>query len=79
MRITGVNVNMISLGGLALSAGMNVDGSVVVDGKHFRHFGEARAKAADGEERPRVRHAVDEVRSAAASPRRSPRSSSSCR
>ena len=41
MRITGVNVNMISLGGLALSAGMNVDGSVVVMENIFRHFGKA--------------------------------------
>ena len=30
MRISGMNLNLISLGGLALSAGMNVDASVVV-------------------------------------------------
>ncbi len=38
MRITGINLNLISLGGLALSAGMNVDGSVVVMENIFRHF-----------------------------------------
>ncbi len=38
MRLTGMNLNMISLGGLALSAGMNVDASVVVLENIFRHF-----------------------------------------
>ena len=38
MKITGMNINMISLGGLALSAGMNVDASVVVMENIFRHF-----------------------------------------
>jgi hydrophobic/amphiphilic exporter-1 (mainly G- bacteria), HAE1 family len=38
MRITGMNLNLISLGGLALSAGMNVDASVVVLENIFRHF-----------------------------------------
>lgn len=38
MRITGININLISLGGLALSAGMNVDASVVVMENIFRHF-----------------------------------------
>lgn len=38
MKITGMNLNLISLGGLALSAGMNVDASVVVMENIFRHF-----------------------------------------
>jgi len=38
MRLTGMNLNLISLGGLALSAGMNVDASVVVMENIFRHF-----------------------------------------
>ena len=38
MKLTGMNINMISLGGLALSAGMNVDASVVVMENIFRHF-----------------------------------------
>lgn len=38
MRIVGMNMNLISLGGLALSAGMNVDASVVVMENIFRHF-----------------------------------------
>jgi hydrophobic/amphiphilic exporter-1 (mainly G- bacteria), HAE1 family len=38
MRLTGMNLNMISLGGLALSAGMNVDASVVVLENIVRHF-----------------------------------------
>ncbi|MGE4130260.1 MAG: efflux RND transporter permease subunit [Bdellovibrionales bacterium] len=38
MRMNGININLISLGGLALSAGMNVDASVVVMENIFRHF-----------------------------------------
>jgi hydrophobic/amphiphilic exporter-1 (mainly G- bacteria), HAE1 family len=38
MRMSGMNLNLISLGGLALSAGMNVDASVVVMENIFRHF-----------------------------------------
>lgn len=38
MKLSGMNLNMISLGGLALSAGMNVDASVVVLENIFRHF-----------------------------------------
>ena len=38
MRFSGMNLNLISLGGLALSAGMNVDASVVVMENIFRHF-----------------------------------------
>jgi HAE1 family hydrophobic/amphiphilic exporter-1 len=38
MRLTGMNLNLISLGGLALSAGMNVDASVVVLENIVRHL-----------------------------------------
>lgn len=38
MRFAGMNLNLISLGGLALAAGMNVDASVVVMENIFRHF-----------------------------------------
>lgn len=38
MKMTNMNINLISLGGLALSAGMNVDASVVVMENIFRHF-----------------------------------------
>ena len=38
MKYFGMNLNLISLGGLALSAGMNVDASVVVLENIFRHF-----------------------------------------
>jgi HAE1 family hydrophobic/amphiphilic exporter-1 len=37
MYATGMNLNLISLGGLALAAGMNVDASVVVLENIFRH------------------------------------------
>lgn len=40
MRISGMSVNLISLGGLALSAGMNVDASVVVMENIFRRLEE---------------------------------------
>jgi HAE1 family hydrophobic/amphiphilic exporter-1 len=45
MKMSGMNLNLISLGGLALSAGMNVDASVVVMENIFRHFDEAKRKA----------------------------------
>lgn len=38
MKLAGMNLNLISLGGLALAAGMNVDASVVVMENIFRHF-----------------------------------------
>ena len=38
MKVFGTTLNLISLGGLALSAGMNVDASVVVMENIFRHF-----------------------------------------
>lgn len=39
MRLFDMNLNLVSLGGLALSAGMNVDASVVVMENILRHFG----------------------------------------
>ncbi len=42
MKFSGMNLNLISLGGLALSAGMNVDASVVVMENIFRHFEELK-------------------------------------
>jgi hydrophobic/amphiphilic exporter-1 (mainly G- bacteria), HAE1 family len=40
MKYTGMNLNLISLGGLALAAGMNVDASVVVMENIFRRQGQ---------------------------------------
>lgn len=63
MRLTGVSINLISLGGLALSAGMNVDGSVVVMENIFRHFGEVKGKTLTAKERLAILvEAVAEVR-----------------
>lgn len=62
MKLTGINMNLISLGGLALSAGMNVDASVVVMENIFRHF-EGTANNLNANERLRiVINAVKEVR-----------------
>ena len=63
MRFSGMNMNLISLGGLALSAGMNVDGSVVVMENIFRHFEARRGQKLSPLERLRVLvGAVQEVR-----------------
>jgi len=66
MRLSGMNLNLISLGGLALSAGMNVDASVVVMENIFRHFeelGEEKSKRLTFEERLAIIvEAVKEVR-----------------
>jgi len=63
MRITGMNLNMISLGGLALSAGMNVDASVVVLENIVRHFELSKEKKLSYEEKVQlVINAVGEVR-----------------
>ena len=63
MYFFGVNLNLISLGGLALSAGMNVDASVVVMENIFRHFEKFHGKALVYEEKFRiVIQAVKEVR-----------------
>jgi HAE1 family hydrophobic/amphiphilic exporter-1 len=47
MKFSGMNLNIISLGGLALSAGMNVDASVVVMENIFRHFDLAKKMILD--------------------------------
>ena len=61
MKLTGMNLNLISLGGLALSAGMNVDASVVVLENIFRHF-EGKPKGLSYEEKAKiVGEAVREV------------------
>jgi hydrophobic/amphiphilic exporter-1 (mainly G- bacteria), HAE1 family len=61
MKLVGMNLNLISLGGLALSAGMNVDASVVVLENIFRHF-EGKAKGLSFEEKAKiVGEAVREV------------------
>ena len=63
MRLTGVNINLISLGGLALSAGMNVDASVVVMENIFRHFEVFKGKRLSvAEKLAVVSKAVAEVR-----------------
>lgn len=47
MKFSDMNLNLISLGGLALSAGMNVDASVVVMENIFRHFENKKPKSFD--------------------------------
>jgi HAE1 family hydrophobic/amphiphilic exporter-1 len=61
MRATGMNLNLISLGGLALSAGMNVDASVVVMENIFRHFENAKGKLSSAQRLSIVMRAVKEV------------------
>lgn len=62
MRFTGINLNLISLGGLALSAGMNVDGSVVVMENIFRHFDAVKGPLSQSERLRVLTQAVSEVR-----------------
>lgn len=62
MRIAGMNINLISLGGLALSAGMNVDASVVVMENIFRHFERHHGRLTASEKLDVVMGAVAEVR-----------------
>lgn len=62
MKLFNMNLNLISLGGLALSAGMNVDASVVVMENIFRHFAKV-TKTLNFEERLEiVVTAVNEVK-----------------
>ncbi len=61
MRFAGINLNLISLGGLALSAGMNVDASVVVMENIFRHFDDVKGKLSFLERLRVVAGAVKEV------------------
>lgn len=62
MKLTDMNLNLISLGGLALSAGMNVDGSVVVMENIFRHFEKAKAHISYKEKLEILLEAVNEVK-----------------
>jgi hydrophobic/amphiphilic exporter-1 (mainly G- bacteria), HAE1 family len=61
MRFFNINLNLISLGGLALSAGMNVDASVVVMENIFRHFHGARNDLSYEEKWKIIVRAVKEV------------------
>ncbi len=58
----GLNLNLISLGGLALSAGMNVDASVVVMENIFRHFELQRPGLPTKEKFQVLLRAVNEVK-----------------
>jgi hydrophobic/amphiphilic exporter-1 (mainly G- bacteria), HAE1 family len=63
MKFFDMNLNLISLGGLALSAGMNVDASVVVMENIFRHFNLVKDKKLSFDERVKiVVAAVNEVK-----------------
>lgn len=62
MKWSGMNLNIISLGGLALSAGMNVDASVVVMENIFRHFEKIKNKLSAGEKLEVLVRAVNEVK-----------------
>jgi HAE1 family hydrophobic/amphiphilic exporter-1 len=62
MRLAGMNLNLISLGGLALSAGMNVDASVVVLENIVRHFEHQMGKLTYPEKVKIVIAAVNEVK-----------------
>jgi HAE1 family hydrophobic/amphiphilic exporter-1 len=62
MKTFGMNLNLISLGGLALSCGMNVDASVVVMENIFRKFETVKPGELSASERlERVVSAVREV------------------
>ncbi len=62
MKLTNMNLNLISLGGLALSAGMNVDASVVVMENIFRYFENHPGKKSPAERLELVLKAVNEVK-----------------
>lgn len=62
MKLSGMNLNLISLGGLALSAGMNVDASVVVMENIFRHFEEVHAPITQSKRLEILLKSVKEVR-----------------
>lgn len=62
MKMTGMNLNLISLGGLALSAGMNVDASVVVLESIFRHFEKHKETLSRSEKLKILIEAVNEVK-----------------
>ncbi|MFL5814169.1 MAG: efflux RND transporter permease subunit [Bdellovibrionia bacterium] len=62
MKLSGMNLNLISLGGLALSAGMNVDASVVVMENIFRHFEEEKGPLTSSRKLEILIRSVKEVR-----------------
>lgn len=62
MKLTGMNLNLVSLGGLALSAGMNVDASVVVLENIFRHFEKEKGVSSPRERLRIIIRAVNEVK-----------------
>lgn len=62
MKLSGMNLNLISLGGLALSAGMNVDASVVVMENIFRHFEEVHGPISFSKQLDILVRSVKEVR-----------------
>ena len=62
MKLTGMNLNLISLGGLALSAGMNVDASVVVLENIVRHFDKHKRVLSRAEQLRVILGAVNEVK-----------------
>ncbi len=62
MKFAGININLISLGGLALSAGMNVDASVVVMENIFAYMEKVKHKLTPAESVQLVIEAVKEVR-----------------
>lgn len=62
MKLFDMNLNLISLGGLALSAGMNVDASVVVMENIFRKFDLAKGEMTAGRRLQTVIEAVNEVK-----------------
>lgn len=62
MRFAGMNLNLISLAGLALSAGMNVDASVVVLENIVRHFEHQTGKLSYQDKVHIIIEAVNEVR-----------------
>lgn len=61
MKLFGMNLNLISLAGLALSAGMNVDASVVVMENIFRHFDQVKGTLSASERVEILTRAVREV------------------
>jgi multidrug efflux pump subunit AcrB len=62
MKLSGMSINLISLGGLALSAGMNVDASVVVMENIFRHFEKVKAPLDFQSKLKLVIQAVNEIK-----------------
>ncbi len=62
MKFAGININLISLGGLALSAGMNVDASIVVMENIFAHMEKIKHRLTPEETLHLVTESVKEVR-----------------